>query len=108
MQKAIKKRIIEEYKAETNRIANVPNAKNIMDRNEKVFVEIMGEVMKILTDIKQSKDYEFKMVMCNTLSDQFRSFGFNIAIAKLAELESHIPKNTKGTHTIEYVDRMIG
>ena len=96
------------YREESKKAMNVPDAKAIMDRNEKTFVSVMEMTMKIINTIKDSKDYEFRLVMCNTLSDQFKAFGFNIALAKLAELQSLVPKDAMGTAKAEYVDRAVG
>jgi hypothetical protein len=106
MAKMTKKNIQDAYREEAGTI-KAPDAKAIMDRNEKVFVEIMGDVMKVLTTIKQSKDYEFKLVICNTLSDQFRNYGFMIALNKITEMQSLIPKN-HGTAKPEFIDKAVG
>lgn len=102
-----KKQMEDSYREEVAK-QTLPDAKAIMNRNEPVFISVMQDTLKIINKIKDSKDYEFQLVLCNTLTDQFRNFGFNLAINKLTELQSKVPKGLQGTAKAEYVDRAIG
>ena len=93
------KKLRKDYKKELNRPI-LPNAKEILARNENTFVYVMKSTEQIVKIINNSKDFEFQLAMCNNLSELFKNMALNIAISKVDQ--------RKIGRVQDYTDRMIG
>jgi len=95
-----KKKLRKMYKDEVKKAPPILNAKEILARNETMFVDVMATVKKILDAIEKSNDFEFHVAMYNNISNVFKDAALGLAISKVD------PKKIGRTNN--YVDRMIG